>query len=350
MRSCATADLEVMPRFDLVTIGSVLRDVTAYTTQGKIWRTPGDLTAQRILGFEYGAKVIVDSLQTFCGGGAANVAVSAASLGLQVAIVARIGADSEGAHLRATLRERGVHVATLQQDPKLPSGYSYLVCVGKNNHDHVAFVYRGANDRLTLDLKALKPIQPRWVYITAQSGPRWANTLRDAYAFARQAGAHIAFNPGAKQLAEGKRGLERYLQATDVLIVNKDEAIELALSGVRVGKRHPGFLNKPLYLLNILSEWGPKVVVITEGERGAHAISQGKVVRILAVRRRVVDTTGVGDAFGAAFVAGYLHTRGDLQRSLQWGAHNAAANLTKVGAQSGILTRHQMLEQLGAKS
>lgn len=335
-----------MPRFDLVTIGSVLRDVTATTSQGKVWRTPGDLTAQRILGFEYGAKVAVDSLVSSCGGGAANVAASAAALGLTVALVARVGADSEGAHLRAGLRARGVHVGTLQQDPKLPTGGSYLICVGKGEHDHVAFVYRGANDRLALDQRALKAVQPRWVYLTAQSGPRWANTLRDAFAWARRVGARVAFNPGAKQLAEGKRGLERFLQASDVLIVNKDEAIELALSGVRVGKRHPGFLNKPVYLLNILSDWGPKVVVITEGERGAHAISQGKVVRVPSVRRKVVDTTGVGDAFGAAFIAGYLHTRGDLQRSLQWGAHNAAGTLTKVGAQAGILTRHQLLEQL----
>lgn len=337
-----------MSTVDILTIGSVLRDVTVTTTAGRVWRTPGDLTAQRILGFEYGAKIAVDTLSASCGGGAANVAVNAASLGLRVALFARLGDDAEGAHLRAHLVRRGVGVGALQTDARWPTGSSFLVCVGKSEHDHVAFVFRGANDRLVVDDAALKGLRARWVYLTAQSGPRWGSNLRNAFACARRIGAQVAFNPGAAQLAEGRRGLERALQQTQVLLLNKDEAIELALSGIRLGKRHPGFLNKPVYLLNILSEWGPKVVVITDGERGAHAIANGSVVHVPAVRRRVVDTTGVGDAFGAAFLAGYLHD-GDLKHALQWGAHNAASVLTKIGAQAGILTRGQLLESVRSR-
>lgn len=334
-----------MPTVDVLAIGSVLRDVTVTTTAGRVWRTPGDLTAQRILGFEYGAKIVVDSLSSSCGGGAANVAVSLAALGLRAALVARLGDDADGAHLRAHVAGRGVRVGAAQTDARLPTGSSFLVCAGKGEHDHVAFVYRGANDRLVVDEAALKGLRARWVYLTAQSGPRWGANLRNAYAFARRTGAQVAFNPGAKQLAEGRRGLERLLQQTQVLLLNKDEAIELALSGIRLGRRHPGFLNKPVYLLNILSEWGPKVVVITDGERGAHAIAGGSVVHVPAVRRRVVDTTGVGDAFGAAFLAGYVQG-GGLKRALQWGVHHAASVLTKTGAQAGILTRSQLLESL----
>src|SRR3989344_3774054 len=122
-----------MPTVDLLTIGSVLRDVTVYTTAGRVWRTPGDLTAQRILGFEYGAKIAVDSLSASCGGGAANVAANAAALGLRVVVLARLGNDAEGAHLRARLTHYGVGVGALQTDARWPTGSSFLVCAGQGD-------------------------------------------------------------------------------------------------------------------------------------------------------------------------------------------------------------------------
>lgn len=336
-----------MPQlFDVVTVGSVIRDVTLFTNQGQVFKTPNNLTAQRVIGFEYGAKVNVSNAHFGCGGGAANAAVTFHRLGLRAAVISRVGADAEGLELRRSLERQGVACGLVQLDRTQHTALSAIVASSRGEHDHVVFVHRGAADGLRLTPAAVGRIRPRWLYVTAMCGPFWQANLRQIFLLAEKTGAKVAWNPGGEQLSAGRRVLERWLRQTAVLQLNKDEAIELALSGIKLGKRNPSFLNKPLYLLNILSEWGPKCVVITDGEHGAYALSGGKVFRQKSLRRKVVDTTGVGDAFGAAFVTGFHLSHGALDLALRWGVLNAASVLTKVGAQQGIMTRGELLTQL----
>lgn len=335
-----------MSKIDVVTVGSVIMDVTLFTSGGQVFKTPGNLTAQRVIGFEYGAKVSVSQARFGAGGGAANAAVSLQRLGLRAAVVSRVGADAEGVQLRHELQRQGISTASLQVDRDRHTALSAIIASARGEHDHVVFVFRGATDGLRLLPATLSGLKPAWYYVTALSGPHWPANLRQVFSASGKTGAKVAWNPGGEQLAVGRRALEPYLRQTAVLQLNKDEAIELALSGIRLGKRSPKFLNKPLYLLNILSEWGPKTVVITDGERGAYALAGGKIFRQKSVRRKVADTTGVGDAFGAAFIAGLGATKGSVPLALRWGATNAASVLTKVGAQQGILTRAELLNQL----
>lgn len=331
-----------MSHFAVVTVGSVVRDVTMFTTQGQVLKTPGNVTAQRLVGFEYGAKINVPQVHFGAGGGAGNAAVSFCRLGLRALVISRIGNDAEGADLKAGLARHGVDVSRLQSDPLRHTAMSCIIASAKGEHDHVVFTYRGASVGLRLESRSLAGLRPRWFYLTAMTGDAWPHNLKTIFAAALRTGANVAWNPGAEQISAGRRALERCLKQTTVLQLNKDEAIELVLSGIKLGKRNPSFLNKPLYLLNILSDWGPKYVVITDGAHGAYALHAGRVYRQKAVRRKEADSTGVGDAFGAAFVAGLLLTKGSVQDALRWGVVNAASVLTKVGAQEGIVSRTQL--------
>ena len=107
--------------FDVVTVGSVIRDITMFTAQGRVFKTPDNLTAQRVIGFEYGAKVKVSNAHFSSGGGAGNAAVTFQSLGLRTAIFTRVGADAEGAHLCNDLRRYGVSTNFLQFDEHQPT-------------------------------------------------------------------------------------------------------------------------------------------------------------------------------------------------------------------------------------
>lgn len=333
-------------RFDVVTIGSVIRDVTMYTNQGIVFRTPENITAQRVIGFEYGAKVRVPQAHFGAGGGAGNSAVTFRKMGLRVATVSRIGDDAEGAFLRRELERYGVNVTQLQVDRNLHTALSAIVASSRGEHDHVVFVYRGATACLRVETATLRALPTRWYYVTALCGNYWQHNLRQIFSACERSGVKVAWNPGAEQISAGRRALDNFLRQTAVLQLNKDEAIELALSGIKLGKRNPSFLNKPLYLLNILSDWGPKCVVITDGVHGAYALYNGKVYRQKALRRKEVDTTGVGDAFGSAFVAGWHVSKGSVVEALRWGVANSASVLTEVGAQHGILTRAELVSQL----
>jgi hypothetical protein len=44
-------------QLDIITIGAAVKDFTLYPNEGKIFNTPQNLTAQKMLAFEYGAKI-----------------------------------------------------------------------------------------------------------------------------------------------------------------------------------------------------------------------------------------------------------------------------------------------------
>ena len=213
----------------------------------------------------------------------------------------------------------------------------------KKGQDHIIFVNRGANEHISPDKKIFQKLECQWIFISSLHGKDWVKTMDIIFQAAKEKHIKIAWNPGSSQLALGKKKLEKYLSQTSVLLVNKDEAIELALSGIKLGKRDPKFLNKPVFLLNILNDWGPKTVVITLGKKGAVALKEGKFYNKKVINKKVVDTTGVGDAFGGAFIAGLMHEGEDINKALLWGIINSSYVVTKEGAHNGVLTKNELL-------
>jgi len=55
-----------------------------------------------------------------------------------------------------------------------------------------------------------------------------------------------------------------------------------------------------------------------------------------------VDATGAGDAFGSAFVGGYILNNGDLEIALKFGIINSGSVISKYGAENGILRRKEI--------
>lgn len=330
-----------MAKFDVLTVGGAVRDITFYTDQGKIFNTPDNLTAQKMLAFEYGAKInIAESYYGF-GGGATNTAVSLTRLGLKTAAIIRLGKDEDAEDVYLNLKKERVNTSFIQNDNQNHTGLSFILG-DKKDKDHVAFTYRGTNDNLVFQARKMLEANANWFYITSLSGPIWLKTLRLFFNFAQKNSIKVIWNPGNKQLQAGKKVLAGLLKQTSILILNKDEAIELVLSGIKVGRRSPNYLSRPLYLLNILKDWGPKIVVITEGKRGAYAFDGKNIYQQKAKRTKAADTTGVGDAFGSAFLAGFISSRGDIKKSLEWGILDSASVCSQIGSQNGLLTLEEM--------
>ena len=73
-------------------------------------------------------------------------------------------------------------------------------------------------------------------------------------------------------------------------------------------------------------------LVITLAEQGSVALCDGNIITQPATPvEKIVDTTGCGDAFQAAFTVAYFRT-GDVQVALAAGANHAAKTLQHVGA------------------
>lgn len=335
-----------MAKFEIITIGGAVRDITFFTNQGKIFATPEDLTAQKMLAFEYGAKIKINEAHSTLGGGAANTAVSFSRLGFKTASIVRVGKDEDGKHIVNKLKKERVNCQLVQIDNKTRTGFSFILAVDKKDREHIAFVYRGANENLIFDPKKVNSLQANWLYLTSFSGSHWLKEMKNFFEFAKKQNIKVAWNPGILQLQAGKKILSTFLENTTALILNKDEAIELVLSGMKVGRRNPHYLNRPIYLLNILKDWGPKIVVVTEDKNGAWAYDGKKMYHQKAKKVKVVNTTGVGDAFGSSFIAGLIKNKGDVITSLKWGMANSAAILGKMGSQTGLLTLKELEKDL----
>lgn len=322
-------------KYDMVTIGGAAEDITFYTDEGVLINNHKDLTKQKLLAFEYGAKIKVDKSFSGFGGGAANAAVSLANFGFKTVCLCAIGEDSRGQRILDNFQKRGVDIILVQKVKNIETGFSFLL-VGPAN-EHIVFSNRAANDELEIRNYELGIIKnANWLYLTSLSGA-WQVNLDKIFLLN---GVKIAWNPGHRQILAGLEGLEKYFQKTTCLIVNKDEAIELAVSLKKYKIKGRVFLNKVKNLLLVLSSCGPEIVLITSGKQGADAISAGKIYHqpIIKEKQRA-DTTGVGDAFGSAFIAGLELYKQDIKKSLFLASKNAASVISIPGAQNGLLRR-----------
>lgn len=322
-------------KYDFITIGGATEDIAFYTQEGILIDNKKDLIRQKLLAFEYGAKVKIDKAFSNFGGGAANTAVSFSRFGFKVACLIAVGEDSRGERVIKNLEKQGVDISLVQKVKNVETGFSFLL-VGPTN-EHIVFSNRAANNELRITNDELRILgSTEWIYMTSLSG-KWLEVLNKVFSVGK---VKIAWNPGHRQILTGVKILGKYLTKTNVFIVNKDEAIELVLSDKKYKNRSKSFFVNVKNLLVALSGCGPEIVVITSGKDGADVFDGIKFYHQKVVKEaKRADTAGVGDAFGSSFVAGLELFKGDIKKSMQLGVKNTASVISQVGAQNGLLRR-----------
>ncbi|MCF7794833.1 carbohydrate kinase family protein [Patescibacteria group bacterium] len=318
----------------IITLGGATEDITIYPQEATVVDNKKDLLRQRLLAFEYGAKISVEAMVSSFGGGSANSAISFSNLGFNSIIITALGKDERAKKIKANLKAKGVDTSYIINSSKNLSPYSLLVIGPKG--EHVAFVYKGSKVDLSLNKKSLKAIKTAdWLYVTSLSTP-WKSMLFEVVTTAKK----VAWNPGSEQLKLGAGVLKKYFKKTTVLCLNKDEAIELVFSDKKYKDKNRSFFNDNNNLLKVIKEMGPEIVVITLGKDGSCAYDGDKIYKqkIMKEQKRV-DTTGVGDAHNSAFVYGLELYEGDIQKALKLGAKNSASVISAQGAQNGLLRK-----------
>lgn len=328
-------------KYKIITIGGATRDITFITDQGLLIDNHKDLLRQKLLAFEYGAKIKVDDFHNLFGGGAANAAVNFASSGFKTACLARVGTDDSGREIIANLRERKVSTELVEADSKASTGLSCILVAPEG--ERIIFTNRSANNDLVVsrtDMSLLK--SATWLYIASLSG-KWQNDLKKIFAVS---GPKIAWNPGSSQYQAGLAKLSPFLKKTSVLSLNNDEAMELVMSDKSLKNKPASFFKNIKNLLRHLHSVGPEMVLITSGSKGADVYDGHTFYHqdILKEKKRV-DITGVGDAFSSSFVIGLELTKGDIQKSLYLGVKNTAAKISHLGAQNGLLDLRKLIKK-----
>jgi len=331
-----------MKKFDVITIGGATQDISFYTQEGELLDNKKDVLRQKLLAFEYGAKIKIDKTYFSFGGGASNSAVNLSRLGLNVASYIFVGDDKRGKDLTKNLKDQGVNISLVKKQKREESGVSFVL-IGAEN-ERIIFTHRGANSNLNLGKRDLRKLRKtEWVYITSLSG-KWQSALRDIFSVD---GVKFAWNPGSVQLQGGVKSIGKYIKKTDMLFLNKDEAIELVISDKKYKGKDAKFLNNVKNLLKAVKEMGPEMVVITSGKKGADCYDGKKIYHQAILEEKVrVDTTGVGDAFNSSIIAGLKVFNGDKQKAMRLGVMNTSSSIAKQGAQNGLLTKEDIKKVL----
>ncbi len=315
----------------ITAIGSAVYDIMFYADNVLFIDNRQDLLRQKLAAFEYGAKIYSDKVYLVNGGSGANVAASFANLGLKTQIVCRLGLDFLGKDILANIRAKKVSTKLIQFDHKHKTGLSFVANVGQDN-EHVIFAYRGANDYLDLNQDKVNKINTSWIYLTSLP-KNYIKQLDTLFHHVARKKIKLAWNPGAYQLQLPANKLKDYLSKTHVLVVNRDEALEiLAKHQVKNNIRD---------LIKNLHKFGQKITVITDGQKGSYAFD-GQELHFRPVKKvKALNTTGAGDSFGAGFVTGLIKYR-DIKKGLALGTYNSAAVVSKIGAQTGLLCANDL--------
>ncbi|MDB5753980.1 MAG: rbsK, partial [Massilia sp.] len=152
-----------------------------------------------------------------------------------------------------------------------------------------------------------------------------------AIAIAGAAGVKVVFNPApARPLPDA------LIAQVDYLNVNETEAGQL--SGVLVADQPSAARAAELLLAR-----GAGAVLVTMGAQGVLVAAGGRQRFIAAVAVDAVDTTAAGDTFVGAFTVGVARGLSIDDATIE-AQYAAAVSVTRLGAQSSIPSREEMLQ------
>lgn len=299
----------------VVVVGSLSQDIVVSTP-----RLP--VKGETIRGSNFGM---------FAGGKGNNQAMAAGRAGAKVSMVGRVGADSFGDMLLATLKNNNVDASHMVQDKEAGTGIAMITVDGDG--DNCIVIAQRANLNLCdKDIeKAETVISQSEILLMQLEVP----TETDAFAakMARKHGTIVALNP-APAPADGKLPKD-LLENVDVIIPNQTEA-EL-MTGIKVVDE-----KSALKAAEQLYKLGPKSIIITMGELGALLVEEGKApLLVSSYKVNAIDTTAAGDAFCGALAAAYAAGE-SLANAVKYGCAAGALATTKMGAEPSLPAKEEI--------
>ena len=220
-------------------------------------------------------------------GGAANVALNLASLGIPVSLAGALGADATGEKLLGILEGAGIDTSLCLTESRRPTIVKTRVIV--RNQQLCRIDHEAAASLYSLDATAalLSAIEASDAIIVSDyaKGVISQSTLNAVLDHAKEHGKTIAIDP--------KPSRKLKFEGASLITPNRHEALELAgLVEPGIGEPYP--LDK--VCRNIHDHYSPQLLIITLGADGMAICSKGKVEQTLSTQaRQVFDVSGAGD-------------------------------------------------------
>lgn len=263
------------------------------------------------------------------GGKGGNQAVAAARLGAQVAMIGCVGADANGAQLRAGLETEGIDCAALETSDTTSTGVA-LIVVDDGSQNAIVIV-AGSNGEVTPASIARHEAALAAADVVVCQLETPPETVKAALATARRMGRTVILNPAP---AVGPLPSD-WFPLIDYLIPNELEAATLT-------GQPAGTPEEAAVAAAALRQAGARNVLITLGAQGVHvALENGESAHYAAPKVKAVDTTAAGDTFIGGFAA-QLAAGAPVDEAIRFAQRAAALSVTREGAQPSIPHRAEV--------
>lgn len=266
------------------------------------------------------------------GGKGANQAAAAARLGAEVRFVGQVGNDSYAAQLRAALADCAVDTALLA-GVSGPSGQAMILL--QDDGENAIILVGGANQAWTgLSSAAETAIRGSQAVLLQREIPDAIN--RTAAAVAHAAGVPVVLDAGGSDAPLDPGWLAQ------VAVLSPNETELARLTGVDTSTDA-----MVLTAAQGLLAQGVGSVLVKLGARGSVLLEPGQSPVTFGVfAADVVDTTGAGDCFTAAYSVALVEGRAPLER-LRFAAAAAALCISRIGAMPAMPERAAVEALLG---
>lgn len=280
---------------------------------------------------EIDEKIYYQQSGTFPGGVIANYSVGVARLGGNVSFIGGIGKDSWGDFLKKNLLRENVDTSLMVEYENQSTAVN-IIAVNENG-DKLLFMDPNLKNNVPPPeyFEKQKIVDAiRNTKLVHMSAIRLESALIAAK-IAKSHGRITSLDLEKHAIDEyGREMILELLKHIDILLPNKLAARTLT------GK------NNFIEAAKSLSNYGPKTVIITLGEKGSLLAQEKEIIEIPAYKINPIDTTGAGDAFNAAFTLFHVIEGYDPKDASIIANAAAALKCTKLGAQTGMPNRKEL--------
>jgi len=291
----------------------------------------------------YGEQIgsTLEDMQTFrkaVGGCAANIAVGTARLGLQTAMLTRVGDEHMGRFVRERLRAEGVDVSHVKTDSTRLTALVLLAIKDQETFPLIFYRENCADMAVApgdFDEEFIASSRALLITGTHLSRADVEKTTRTAVEHAKKNGTKVVldldYRPVLWGLTGHGRGEDRFVAAAAVtkvlqlmlpscdLVVGTEEEIHIA-----------GGTSVTADALRIVRSATPAPIVMKRGPRGCTVMEAGKApLDVAGFPIDVLNVLGAGDAFMSGLLWGWI--RGDgLEKAARYGNAAGAMVVTRL--------------------
>jgi len=282
----------------------------------------------------------VQHFQTHLGGSIANIACAVALLGGHASIVSQVGNDAAGQMCCEQLRQAGVNITELHIAPHLSTSHAYI---SRTEGTPEFRIERGADAHLASnDLNIQRVTHARIVHAStfALSVDPLRSTVIEAITRGYHAGNTISLDPNYHpRIWPNRQEALAILKHLYPMVAMTKPSLDDAARLFGPGRSNEAYIQCFL-------DMGAKLVILTTGPGDVFLADQhGYRAHIPVSPAPVVDVTGAGDWFWAAFMMAHLDGLTPLE-AVQFAIKIARYKIGFVGPLITPLNREKLYHEV----